>query len=97
MLSGIRGRERTTERLGERLHVGQVLGVRLVPEVGCDLVGERAARHGSTVDVPARRGAVVPPSLPIQLYLIASAVGRELDGMQVDASPVRMHERDRGW
>ena len=89
--------KRTTDGLGERPHVGEVLGVRRVAEVGCDLVRDRAGPHGSTAEVSARRGAVAPPGLSVKLCLIASAIGREFYRMQINASPVRMPERDRGW
>ena len=68
-------------------HIGAILVVGFVSQVGCDLTLNRGAADGKTVDAAGRRRRVMPSRDAIKLDLITAAIGGRLNGMEIDTPP----------
>jgi hypothetical protein len=77
-------------------HVGAILVVGFVSQVGCDLTVNGAAADGKAIDAPDRRWRVMPSRDAIELNLVTAAIGSRLNGMEIDAHPSRVTEREGG-
>lgn len=96
-LSGcIRGWKHDLEFPRQFSHVGAVLVVGLVPQVGCDLAFNRAAADGNIIYAAVCRRRVMPSRDAVKLDLVTPSISSRLNGMQIDAPSVRVTEGQRG-
>ena len=77
-------------------HIGTVLVVGFVSQVGCDLTFNRAAADGTAIDAAGRRRRVMPSRDAIKLDLVTASIGSRLNGMKIDAHCIRVTERQGG-
>lgn len=82
--------------LGKRPHVRTVIIVRFVAQVRRDLRVNAAALDRPTGDRSGHRRVIVPSCRAVELDLITTAIGGELDEMQIDLSPVSVGESHGG-
>lgn len=73
-------------------HVGAILVVGLVAQVGCDLALNRTAADGKTSYAAARRRRVMPPRDAVKLDLVTAPIGSRLNEVEIDAHPIRVTE-----
>ena len=77
-------------------HIGAILIVGFVSQVGCDLTFNRAAPDGNTIDAADRRRRVMPSRDPIKLDLVTASIVSRLNGMEIDAHSIPVTEREGG-
>jgi hypothetical protein len=77
-------------------HIGAILVVGFVSQVGRDLAFNRAAADGNAIDAAGRRRRVMPLRDAVGLALVTASVGSRLNGMKIDARSVRVTERESG-